>query len=291
MTAVALSYLYVPGDSGEMLNRAETRGADAVIADLEDGVAAAGKSLARDQVREWMSVTTLGPTERWTSLNSGDQGLGDLAHVFGPGLRGVCLPKVSSLDDVERVDRILVDLEKSADRTTGDVRIMPIIESADAVANLTEIAGGPRVHRLQIGELDLAADLGMEPGRDELELLPVRSAVAAVSAARLLVPPVGAVSAEVRDLPVLETSTRRLRRLGFYGRAAIHPAQIPIIHRVFEVTAHEIAAARRLLSSFDAASSAGDGATLDENGRMIDEAVVRRSRMIIAREQNQEARR
>lgn len=291
MTAVALSYLYFPGDSEEMLQRAETRGADAVIADLEDGVAAAGKSRARDQVREWLSVTTIGPTERWTRVNSGDQGLGDLAHVFGPGLHGVCLPKVSSLDDVVRVDRLLVDLENSAGRTTGDVRIMPIIESADAVANLSEIAGGPRVHRLQIGELDLAADLGLEPGPDELELLPVRSAVVAVSAARHLVPPVGAVSAEVRDLPVLKSSTLRLRRLGFYGRAAIHPAQIPIIHRVFEVTADEVAAARRLLSSFDAASSDGNGATLDENGRMIDEAVVRRSRMIIAREQAQEARR
>lgn len=291
MTAVALSYLYVPGDAGEMLKRAETRGSDAVIADLEDGVAAAGKPRARDQVQDWLSVTTIGPTERWTRVNAGDQGLDDLAHVFGPGLRGVCLPKVSGLEDVERVDQLLVELEKSADRTAGDVRIMPIIESADAVACLPEIAGGPRVHRLQIGELDLAADLGMEPGSDELELLPVRSAVVAASAARHLVPPVGAVSAEVRDLPVLESSTRRLRRLGFYGRAAIHPAQIPIIHGVFEVTAHEIAAARRLLSSFEAASSDGNGATLDENGRMIDEAVIRRSRMIIAREQNQEARR
>jgi citrate lyase subunit beta/citryl-CoA lyase len=158
---------------------------------------------------------------------------------------------------------------------------MPLIESATGLQALSDIAGAPRVHKLQIGELDLAADLGVEPGEDEAELAALRSSVVVASVASGLLPPVGAVSPEFRDLDLLAISTRRLKRAGFVGRMAIHPAQLDIIHRCFAVSAAEVTAARELVERYDKAMAGGSGVILGEDGRMVDEAVVRRSRRII----------
>lgn len=95
MTAqIALSYLYVPGDGGTRLDLAHTRGADVVIADLEDSVAAVSRPAARSAVAGWLEQPTSEGSPRWVRINAGSDGLDDLEHIFGAGLRGVCLPKV-----------------------------------------------------------------------------------------------------------------------------------------------------------------------------------------------------
>jgi len=155
---------------------------------------------------------------------------------------------------------------------------MPLIESAVAVQSLADIAQAPRVLRLQIGEIDLAADLGVEGGDESNELAFARASVVVASAAAGLLAPVGAISTEFRDLESFARSTERQRRSGFVGRAAIHPAQISVIHAVYAASPDEITDAERLVHRYDAALARGDGVILDENGRMVDEAVVRQSR-------------
>lgn len=129
--ATARSYLYVPGDAGDRLTRAHTRGADAVIADLEDGVAAGRKSAARTQVARWLArgstATSAGAStavsehpsarhERWVRLNAGDDATADLEAVFGPALSGVVLPKISGATEVEHVAATLAHLEHEIGR-------------------------------------------------------------------------------------------------------------------------------------------------------------------------------
>ncbi|MBO4208648.1 CoA ester lyase [Micromonospora echinofusca] len=277
-----MSYLYVPADAGRRLTLADTRGADAVIADLEDAVAPGRRAQARQEARAWLSRSTGTRVERWVRINSGPDGLEDLAEVFGPGLSGVCIPKVTCPNDVQQVTRLLTELETAHRRSDDPVPVMPLVESGAGLIALPGIARAPRVQRLQLGELDLAADLGMEPGPDETELLAARTAVVTASAAARLLPPVGAVRADLADHDALDQSTRRLRRLGFLGRAAIHPAQLPVIHAVFDVTPEQVHVARSLVSAYDQALAAGQGVLRDEHGRMVDEAVVRRSRHIIS---------
>jgi citrate lyase subunit beta/citryl-CoA lyase len=290
MTRMARSYLYVPGDNRRRLMLADERGADAVIADLEDAVAPSAKGTARDHVREWLSAEPLGSRQRWVRINSGQAGLDDLASVYGSGLTGVCIPKVSTAGDVAAVAELLQDLEQAHRAPTTAVAIMPLIETAGGLLALNEISRAPRVQRLQLGEIDLAADLGLEPGPDELELLAARSAVVVASAAHGLLPPLGPVNPDVEDLASLETSTRRLRRLGFFGRAAIHPAQIQVIHTVFDVTPDELEQARQLLERYAVAQREGRGAVLDQHGVMIDEATIRRSRWIVELADDEEQR-
>jgi citrate lyase subunit beta/citryl-CoA lyase len=299
--AVPRSYLYVPGDAGERLVRSHTRGADALIADLEDSVAPGRKSEARAQVARWLAEPSAtpsghatqglpGPPEKWVRLNEGDDATVDLKAIFGPALNGVVLPKVSQVSDIERIADTLTRLERSHRWVPPPVRIMPLIETAMGLENARAIASAPRVFCLQPGELDLAAALGLAPGDDELELLMARAAIVTASAAAGLAPPVGAVNPRIDNLAALKTSTLRLRRLGFVGRAAIHPRQIPVIHAVFTPSPADVDRARRALAEFDAARAAGHGVWQDADGRMVDEAVIRHSRRTLALARSESAR-
>ena len=285
------SYLYVPGDAGRRLELANSKGADAIIADLEDGVAATQKAVARQQVRAWLAQPTAHPkVERWVRLNVGAQGIDDLEQVFGTGLHGVCIPKVADPQDVRRVASELARLEHAHHWAGPGVSIMPLIESADGLLSAVAIARAPRVLRLQLGEVDLAADLGLEPTTDEFEFLNARATVVTASRAAELTPPVGAVQIELRDLASLEQSSWRLRRLGFRARAAIHPSQLQMIHTVFSPSEQDVDEARRLIARYEDARESGVGVLVDEDGRMVDEAVVLRSRSVIALAQDEEGR-
>jgi len=282
------SYLYVPADSRTRLAGAATRGAEAVIADLEDSVASGSKSMARLNAKDWLAdapavdqAAPHGRVERWVRINHGEQGLDDLAEILRPGIAGVCVPKVGSAEDVRRVCVVLDNFEDNMQLASGAIALMPLIETAAGLQSLQEIAASPRVQRLQIGELDLAADLELWVDEQEAELLPLRMSVVVASAAAGLSAPVGAVSAEFHDLSRFAASTERLKRAGFYGRAAIHPAQLVAIHQVFGVGAKELRAARTVIELYETALKSGVGAIVGPDGRMIDEAVVRRSRQII----------
>jgi citrate lyase subunit beta/citryl-CoA lyase len=278
---LARSYLYVPADEAERLASARHRGADAVIADLEDSVAESHKDHALDNVIEWLNSPQISYSELWVRVNLGQRGREEVAALFHENLGGICLPKVSNVEDIESVAALLDELE-DVSAQSSPISLMPLIESALAVQLLPDIARASRVLRLQIGEIDLAADLGVEGGDDSSVLAFARASVIVASAAAGLLPPVGAVSTDFRDLENFALSTRRQRQNGFLGRAAIHPAQIPIIHEVYTASPDEINRAKGLVKQYDAALASGNGVVLDEDGRMVDEAVVRQSRRILA---------
>jgi citrate lyase subunit beta/citryl-CoA lyase len=158
---------------------------------------------------------------------------------------------------------------------------MPLLESAAALLAASEIARAPRVARLQLGEADLAADLGVVPGPDGRELLWARSTVVAASAAARISPPLAPVSVDVRDLDLLRETTRALSRMGFLGRACVHPAQIPVINEVFTPTPEAVAEARGILERYDRSLAEGNAVCLDDQGRLVDEAVVRSARRVV----------
>lgn len=274
---IARSYLYVPGDSGNRLARAHERGADAVIADLEDGVAPGAKQAAVRAVREWLSHPSGSGARRWVRVNAGEPGLQDLRAVAGPGLFGVCVPKVYGPADVTAV----VDAARACAAGGQALAVMVIIETARALRDLDAIAAVPGLTMLQLGELDLAAELGITPGPDELELLPARSAVVAAAAATGLLPPVAPVSPDFADLDRFARTTAALKRLGFAGRAVIHPAQLAATHEVFTPSAAEVEDATDILRRYDAALGQGRGVAVDARGAMIDEAVARSCRRIL----------
>ncbi|WP_314172290.1 HpcH/HpaI aldolase/citrate lyase family protein [Streptomyces winkii] len=269
------SALYVPGDRPDRLAKALGRGADAVIVDLEDGVAPGAKEDARVTVADWLASlpsanSRTGP-EIWARINPGRQGLADLDAVALPALTGVMVAKTETVGDLVAVSGALV--------SAPWIALCPLLESAAALLSAPLIARGPRVTRMQLGEADLRADTGIEPGLDERELLWPRSQLVVACAAARLAPPLAPVSTDFRDLDALRRSTLALKRLGFGGRACIHPAQLPVVNEVFTPSAAELARARTLVERFENSAS---GVALDDSGRMIDEAVIRSARRILA---------
>lgn len=278
---IARSYLYVPGDRPDRLAGALTRGADALIADLEDAVAPARKRQAREQVRAWLDADPAdGPgagPQRWVRINANSLEA-DLGAVVTAALTGVVVPK-SEPDQLAAVDAMLRDLEAERGLAAGSVAVLPLLESAVGLERVAEVAATPRVLRLGLGEADLAADLGLVLDEERTVLTPLRLGIVVASAAAGVSRPVGPTSTAFRDLDAFRRSGKALRKLGFRGRTAIHPGQIDVIHEVFTPSADEVAAARDMLARFEAADGGG---SVDAEGRFIDLALVRNAREVLA---------
>lgn len=269
------SFLYVPGDRAEMLHKALSLGADVVVADLEDGVAAHRKGRARDNVVNWLGsdIGSGGPL-RWVRLNA-SEGLftDDLEMVRAASDRvdGVSLPKAEAVQQIAHVRRHLPE----------SVAIVALIESARGLVAAESIAAAPGVTRLGMGETDLIADLGLALDATDAELAPIRLRVVVAAAAARLAPPIAGASTNFTDLDSFRSSTIALRRLGFGARSLIHPAQVPVCHEVFDPTRGEVDHAMRVIDQARAAAEAGHGVFVGDDGRMVDEAVVRWARRIL----------
>lgn len=267
----ARSYLYVPGDQPDKLAKALQRGADAVILDLEDAVPHARKDEARSAVVGFL--TELDGSYRgriWVRVNPGPLLEADVVALSALRFDGISLPK-ASVDELARLHELLRGVE---------LAVMPLVETADGVLHLPAIAAARGVVRLQIGEADLAAQLGIDASADGREFASIRSQVIVASAAAGIEPPVGPVSTDFHDVEALRASTLALRRMGFGARAAIHPRQVGVINEAFTPSAEEVAAARDVVERFEAA---GGGVVLDAQGRMVDEPIVRAARRILER--------
>jgi citrate lyase subunit beta/citryl-CoA lyase len=261
----ARSFLYVPGDRYDRLGKALERAGDAVIADLEDAVAPANKDLALETVLSWLDDLPGARPEIWVRVNSGPRLHDELAALNGQPLTAV--------------------LEANAEiappqAAAGPVpfAVAPLVETARGILELPQIAAVPGVSHVGLGEADLGAELGLQPGPDERELWPLRLQAVVASAAAGIAPPTGPVHTAIKDLDGLRESTLALKRAGFGARSAIHPNQVAVIEEALTPTADEIAAARELVEAWDAA---GQGVAVDSRGRMIDEAVVRSARRVV----------
>jgi citrate lyase subunit beta/citryl-CoA lyase len=276
------SYLYVPGDREDRFARAAERGADALVFDLEDAVAAAAKDRARAAVaRHLAALAPTGPgPQNWVRVDA-DRLDADVAAVTGPALAGVLLPK-ASVESLHRIDSLLADAERAAGMATGSVAVVPVVETAAGLLETAALARGPRVARLAIGEADLAAELGVVPGPDRAELAPHRAQLVVASAAARLAGPIAPVETDltVSD-DALVASTAALLRQGFRARTAVHPRQVPSINAAFTPSTDELDRARGIVETLE---SAGSGVAVDpRTGRMLDEAVVRSARDVLSR--------
>ena len=276
------SYLYVPGDRLDHIERAASRGADALILDLEDAVAPARKDAARETVAASIQGLTDAGATVWVRVNAGSRLHDDVRAVVAPGLAGIVVPKATSAL-VEHASAIVATAERAAALVEGSVAVTALIETAGGVLEAASVARAPRVVQLGLGEADLAADLGIVASDDEREFLPLRLQVGVASAAAGRNPPVGPVATDFRDLDRLRVSTERLRRQGFGARSTIHPAQVAVVNDVFTPSDEEVERARDLVQRFDESIAAGDGVATDADGRMIDEAVARSARAILER--------
>ncbi|MFE3092517.1 HpcH/HpaI aldolase/citrate lyase family protein [Streptomyces sp. NPDC059248] len=276
------SALYVPADAPRKLAKALGLDTDELIVDLEDAVPPDARAAARERLTDWLVRNAPGAVPRiWVRINPGRAGLADAAAVAVPGVAGVVAAKTESAEGPAALAAPLRAAERRHGTAAGTFGIVALVESARGVLAAPEIARAPRVVRLQLGEADLRAELGVEPGPDGLELLHARSRIVLASAAAGIRPPPAPVCTDVRDTEGLRRSTLAFRRLGFRGRACVHPSQLPVVNVVFTATDAELSGARDLVERYERALAAGAAVCLGADGRLIDPAVVRSARRLL----------
>lgn len=272
------SHLYVPANDLGRLEKALERGADALIVDLEDGVPPADKDLARKNLATFLDNLN-SAVEIWVRVNSEEFALqSDLDAAVHANTHGIVLAKANSLAEINNLDSLLSALEKSL-KIAKIIEVSALIESAEGVFNAREIASGPRISRLQIGEFDLIADLGISGDNAEATIQFARTMAVFASAAAGIHPPLAAVSINFKELKPFIESTQAFKEWGYFGRACIHPNQIDIVNQVFTPNMEDLIAAQDILNRIE---KAGGGVALDSKNRMIDEATAKIARRTLA---------
>ena len=269
------SLLYIPGNNPGMIQNCAIYGSDGVLLDLEDSISMSEKDSARKLVRHALSSLDFGPVERVVRINGADTPYfrADLEEIVPAGPDAVRIPKIESPSDILEADEIITRLEHKHGIEPGFVRIHAMLETARAIIEAPAIgASSPRIIGLTIGGQDLAADLGIRTTREGLELLYARSAVVLAAKANGLLA-FDTVYTDINDLEGLREQAAVAVSLGFTGKAAIHPSQIPIIHEAYAPEEREVRRAARIVRGAREAAERGLGVAAVD-GRMVDAPVV-----------------
>lgn len=276
------SILFVPVLNDKFLKGAAQRGADCIQLDLEDAIPPDQKADARLKVGEAADVLVEDGCDVIVRINRSFRlAVPDIEASVRPSVSALTLPKVPNAAHVCSLAEIADEIERERGMPVGHTRFIVMIETAEALEQMTEIAqASPRVVGLIVGAEDLAVSMGMAPTHQALLVPNVRAVAAARTAGCLPLGFVGSV-AGYSDLDGYRALIREARSLGFEGAFAIHPDQVDILNREFSPSDEEIDHATRLVAAFEAALAEGRGA-VSFGGKMIDLPVVDRAKAILA---------
>jgi citrate lyase subunit beta / citryl-CoA lyase len=280
------SWLFAPGDSEKKMTKAVASNADIALFDLEDAVAAENKPLARQLVRSVLSANASERARLWVRINpfDGPHTLADLAAIMPARPGGIMLPKVYGRADVEKLDHCLSALEVANDIEEGSTPVIVLVtETAEAMFHTGDYKGAPRVIALTWGAEDLADSIGASANRNPdgsySFTYELARSLTVLGAATAGVAAIETISADYHDQDALRLRAEKVRRDGFSGMLAIHPAQVDIINAAFTPSAHEIAEAREIIAIF--AANPGLGA-IGYKGAMLDRPYLSRAQHLLA---------
>ena len=281
----ARSWLFAPGDSEKKMTKAMEGAADIVLIDLEDAVAPESKAAARPMVHDFIKANPAQRHRLWVRINpfDGPYTLHDLAAIMPAHPGGIMLPKVYGRADVEKLDHCLSALEVANGIEEGSTPVIVLItETAEAMFHTGDYKGAPRVVALTWGAEDLADSIGASSNRNPdgsygftYELARSLTVLGAATAG---VTAIETISADFKDLEALRLRAEKVRRDGFRGMLAIHPAQIDVINAAFTPTEAELAEAQEIVDIF--AANPGVGA-IGWKGGMLDRPYLSRAQTLL----------
>ena len=282
---VVRSVLILPVNNSRFVENAYKRGADAIMLDLEDSVPGEEKESARKVVKQAIPMAARGGGQVQVRVNSEPEQLAaDIDASVYPGLECIVLPKVESSAQVKQVTDQLSNLERNRGLEPEKVKLSLVIESPRGLLGLQQIAlASSRTESMSVGPEDYCLELGVEPSSDGIEILYPLSMVITISKAFGLRPfgLLGSI-AGFKDLEGFTKAAERACQLGCEGGVCIHPAQVPILNRVYSPNSDQVDRARRIKKAFEKGLDKGT-ASVDLDGRMIDLTVYRRASMVFDR--------
>lgn len=281
----ARSWLFAPGDSERKMEKAVAGTADIVVFDLEDAVAEAEKPKARSMVSAFLNANETDRERLWVRINpiQGAHALADLAAVMPSAPGGIMFPKPRGRADAERLDHYLTAFEASAGIALGATRVMILAtEMPESMLAIGSYAGVPRVAAMSWGAEDLATALGASDNRGAYGgydfTYELARSLCLVGAAAAGVPAIETIHGDFRDEAGLRRRVAQVRRAGYRGMLAIHPAQVDVINEGFTPSAEELASAQEIVDLFAAHPGAG---TIGHKGAMLDRPHLARAQALL----------
>ncbi len=279
------SWLFAPGDSEKKMAKAAASETDIVIFDLEDAVATEVKPEARRMVAEALSGAD-NPERLWVRINpfESDMPLLDLAAVMPARPGGIVLPKAEGPQDIVRLDHTLSALEAAHGIELGSTPVMALVtETAASMFEAGNYAGAPRLVAMSWGAEDLSDSIGAQSNVDENgrfdPAYELARTLCLLGAARAGVTAIETIQTDFRDTEGLAKRAGAMRRQGFGGMLAIHPAQVDPINTAFTPGEDEIAEARMVVKLFDDNPGLG---TIGHGGKMYDRPHLSRAQQLLA---------
>src|SRR5688500_8972747 len=282
---VRRSSLILPVNVRRLVERAYTRGADAIVLDLEDSVPPREKAAARELVPESIGLAGLGGADELARINMAfELADADLDAAIQPGLTGIVFPKVESPVEVQIIDRLIAEREMARGLPVGEIEVAVLVETALGVQHMAAIAcASPRIVSISLGSEDFTKDIAVEPSSDGEEQEYGKGMT--IIAARLAgIQPQGLSStlANFSDLEGLERSARRAAKIGFKGASCIHPTQVPILNRSYSPDPDAVDYARRVINIYEETEAAGR-ASVSLAAKLLGIPIVDRARSLVAR--------
>jgi citrate lyase subunit beta/citryl-CoA lyase len=287
------SWMFVPGDRQRMIDKAMALPVDAIMMDIEDGVAPAEKENARQQIGASLAAISerlekepgLRTPARYVRVNAvgSERMRDDFAAVVRPGLEGIVVPKVDSVAQIRTVEEMLGRIEIEGGLEGGTVNLLVAIESPIGLFNAYEIAStSHRTVGLIFGAEDFCREMGLPLRREGAasDLVYARSHLAAAAAAAH-VQCVDGVWTDLNDPEGLRRHAKLARQLGMSGVSIIHPNQIADANAAFTPTPEDVQYARDVLKAFEDARARGEGA-IAFRGQLLDYPIVDRARQTVA---------
>lgn len=278
------SMLFVPANSDKFLQSALKRNADAIQLDLEDACPPDLKAATRERIGELAQTCAdagfdviVRVNRPWRLL------LRDLEACVHPAIKALTLPKVPDGSFIRSVAEVLAEVEQEKGLPVGHTQLIAMVEDADGLANMDDIAKShARVYGMIVGAEDLAVSLRMAVDADGL-YVPNVMAVAACRRAGIV--PIGFVGsvADFADQEKFKQTVQRAARLGFEGAFCIHPSQVEPANEAFSPDPKAVERARALIATFEQARAANQ-ATCTFEGRMVDAPVVAQAQLLIERD-------
>jgi citrate lyase subunit beta/citryl-CoA lyase len=276
------SMMFVPVNVGKYVDKAHTRGADAIVLDLEDSIAPGDKDAARRLVESAAPICSQSGADILVRINRPiDLAVRDIETVVSPIVKALKLPKIESASHIRLLSELVETIERRRGMQVGHTKFMPAIETASAFFRAEEIAAAdPRNISLTLGSEDFTASIGAVPDV-EVMTYPKQHTLIAARAAGLRAFGVIGSGADYQDEAAFRDLIRRSRKFGIQGSTCIHPALVPLLNEGFSPTAQEIAHARRIVDAYTTAVAENRG-SFSVDGKMIDIPIVERAEELLS---------
>jgi citrate lyase subunit beta/citryl-CoA lyase len=277
------SLLYVPGNNEKFISKAHTRGADAIILDLEDSVPEGARQTARDMLPDAVKSVSQAGADPVVRINRPLRHMvKDVEAAVQAGAVCLFVTKVDGAGHLKLVAELVEECEREAGRPRGSVKLAAMVETADAYFRAHAIGrASSRLIGMNLGGEDFAMEMGMEPDTDTL-LVPKQTVMIAAKAAGLMAMGFIGTVADYNDTEGFRAAIRKSVKFGFDCASVIHPSGIPIMNEEFTPSEDAVDHARRVIEAYDAARLAGKGA-ITVDGKMIDVPIVIRAERLVAR--------